>query len=201
MNISFGKINCLLLTALCIPAVVGCVRGAIADSSPLADLSSPQADSSHFADLSSSESSSSASFVEEVLAAHNRYRQEVDVASLQWSSDIAASAQSWADELASRDAFTHSSSSYGENLWKGTADSYSLTQMVESWGNEQQYFIADAAFPEVSTTGNWGDVGHYTQMIWEDTTEVGCAIATGHGWDVLVCQYNPPGNVIGQRPF
>ena len=83
----------------------------------------------------------------------------------------------------------------------GTAGAFSLTEMVEAWGDEQAYFIPNRSFPDVSTTGNWADVGHYTQLIWRDTTEVGCGLATANGYDVLVCRYTPPGNYQGEAPF
>jgi len=138
-----------------------------------------------------------------LLDAHNRYRDAVDVPPLAWSSELAESAQAWANHLARTDTFAHSETNgdYGENLWKGTAGAYSLTNMVDAWGDEQQYFIPNAAFPDVSTTGNWADVGHYTQIIWHDTEAVGCGLATGSGWDVLVCHYAPPGNYRGQQPL
>lgn len=69
--------------------------------------------------------------------------------------------------------------------------------MIESFGNEKQYFVG-GIFPDVSSTGDWQDVGHYTQVVWRDTTEVGCAIASANGNDILVCRYSPPGNVPGQ---
>lgn len=140
--------------------------------------------------------------VADILAAHNRYRDEYNLPHLTWSDTVAASAQQWANQLASSNTFEHSAGSgYGENLWRGTAGAYSTTQMVDSWGSEKQYFIPNRTFPDLSTTGNWADVGHYTQIIWRNTTEVGCALATGSGSDVLVCQYNPPGNYTGQNPY
>lgn len=34
--------------------------------------------------------------------------------------------------------------------------------------------------------------GHATAILWDDTTEVGCAIAQcDSGWTYLVCQYSP----------
>ncbi len=57
------------------------------------------------------------------------------------------------------------------------------------------------AFPDVSSTGSWRDVGHFTQMIWRNTTKVGCAIASSHSDDILVCRYSPPGNREGETPF
>ncbi|MBD2107192.1 SCP-like extracellular [Nodosilinea sp. FACHB-13] len=137
-----------------------------------------------------------------LLEAHNLYRFEVGVPPLEWSESLANSSQAWADRLSSTNTFAHSDGNgYGENLWQGTAGAYSLADMVRSWGDEQEYFIPDAAFPNLSTTGNWTDVGHYTQIVWRDTTEVGCGLATGNGQDVLVCRYSPPGNYQGQKPF
>ena len=53
-------------------------------------------------------------------------------------------------------------------------------------------------FPEITRTKKWEDVAHYTQIIWPDTREVGCALATVNGRDALVCRYSPPGNIFGQ---
>lgn len=143
------------------------------------------------------------SIAAQLLAAHNRYRTEVGVAPLVWSDTLASHAQAWADHLASvgGKSLQHSQDpNEGENLWLGTADQYSYTDMVNSWGNEKQYFQL-GTFPEVSSTGNWADVGHYTQLIWHDTTEVGCGLATAGGNDILVCRYNPPGNYMGQQVY
>jgi hypothetical protein len=42
------------------------------------------------------------------------------------------------------------------------------------------------------------DVAHYTQMIWPQTTEIGCGYAPGGGFNWLVCRYNPGGNKDGK---
>ncbi|MGA7936705.1 MAG: CAP domain-containing protein [Kovacikia sp.] len=139
---------------------------------------------------------------DEILKAHNRYRAEVGVPALTWSNTLASHAQEWANHLASLGGvLQHSSGSgEGENLWGGTSGQYSYTQMIESFGNEKRYFVR-GTFPNVSSTGNWADVGHYTQMVWRNTTQVGCAIARANGKDVLVCRYSPPGNYGGQIVF
>lgn len=70
--------------------------------------------------------------------------------------------------------------------------------MAGGWAGERSLF-RPGAFPDVSRSGKWGDVGHYAQMIWKGTARVGCAIHSGGAWDFLICRYSPPGNVVGQR--
>ena len=139
---------------------------------------------------------------EEILAAHNRYRSELAIPPLKWSDTLAVNAKKWADHLASRGGHLYHSSGTGEgeNLWMGTSGYYKYTQMVDSWGSEKKYY-KDGTFPNVSSSGKWSDVGHYTQIIWRNTTEVGCAKSTGGGYDVFVCRYSPPGNYIGQKVY
>lgn len=143
--------------------------------------------------------SQSAEIAAEILDAHNRYRAEVGVSPLSWSDDLANHAQDWANQLAASGTFEHSGTDgEGENLWMGTSGAYSLTDMVGSWGEEKQYFTG-GTFPDVSSTGNWADVGHYTQMVWRNTDQVGCGIADGNdGNSYLVCRYTPQGNFEGE---
>jgi hypothetical protein len=72
--------------------------------------------------------------------------------------------------------------------------------MIGAFVNEKRDYV-HAAFPKVSRTGKWQDVGHYTQVVWRDTREVGCAIARGAKDDFLVCRYWPAGNWMGQLAY
>jgi hypothetical protein len=139
-----------------------------------------------------------------LLEAHNVARKAVGAAPLIWSDALASDARGWAQKLAQTGQFEHAPqpkgpSAQGENLWMGTVFAYSPEDMVGAWTAEKQYYRR-GLFPKVSTTGAWGDVGHYTQMIWHNTTRVGCAIARSEGDEYLVCRYSPPGNWIGQDP-
>lgn len=134
----------------------------------------------------------------ELLAAHNEYRESLGLPPLRWSDQLAVDARSWAEHLVEIGQLKHSGS--GQNLAMAAAGTQSLTQLVDLWGSEQANFT-NGNFPDISTTGNWMDVGHYSQMIWRATTEVGCGFAEGYGRDVLVCDYDPPGNVMGERTF
>jgi uncharacterized protein YkwD len=137
--------------------------------------------------------------INEIVDAHNKYRSEFNIPPLKWSNKLAKEAVVWADYLSAKGKFFHSPNrnGAGENLWMGTAGHYSLSQMVERWGDEKAFY-KDGIFPNV-TTG--GVVGHYTQMIWRNTTEVGCAKSSNGEYDYFVCRYYPPGNYIGQKVY
>lgn len=79
----------------------------------------------------------------------------------------------------------------------GSRGAFSPEQMVGNWIQERSYFHR-GTFPNVSRTGNWIDVSHYTQMICSSTTRVGCAVQSSARWDFLICRYSPPGNVDGR---
>jgi len=138
----------------------------------------------------------------ELLTAQNKYRIALSEQPLAWSDSLAAGAQDWAQHLAADvHSLRHSGlPGVGENLAMWSAGRASLTKLVDLWGAEEHYFI-DSAFPSVSTTGNWRTVAHYTQMVWRNTTEVGCGLATGGGYDFLVCRYSPQGNYMGEMVF
>ncbi len=140
-------------------------------------------------------------FALDLLEAHNDARAEVDVPRLAWSSRLAREAQEWAEHLAREGRMIHANRDQrggaGENLWLGHAGYYEAEVMVGGFVAERQHF-RNGIFPQVSTTGNWRDVGHYTQVIWRDTREVGCAVARGASNDFLVCRYWPAGNIYNR---
>lgn len=139
-----------------------------------------------------------------LLTVHNAERTRLGLPPLTWNASLARDAGDYARVLLARGRLEHAGArdrkGSGENLWMGTAETWSSDAMVGMFLDERRYFRA-AAFPDVSLTGNWADVGHYTQIVWRDTREVGCAIDTGNGMDVLVCRYYPAGNVVGQAPY
>ncbi|MBN9533691.1 MAG: SCP-like extracellular [Alphaproteobacteria bacterium] len=145
-------------------------------------------------------------FDQRVLAAQNRERMRLGLEPFEWNPALAEAAQAWADHLASTGEFEHAPENYrapeGENLWAGTKGYYSPEAMVDAWVREKKYF-QHGVFPNNSTTGRVEDVGHYTQLIWRATTDVGCAKATSASTqeDILVCRYTEAGNYRGERPL
>jgi uncharacterized protein YkwD len=139
-----------------------------------------------------------------MLAVHNRERALVGVPALAWDQRLAADAAAYAARLASAGRFEHSPRAsrpgVGENLAMGTQRSYSPVRLAETWVAEKRAFV-NGVFPEVSRSGGWRTVGHYTAMIWRNTTSVGCGTATGGQNLYLVCRYAPAGNVVGRRAY
>ncbi len=134
-----------------------------------------------------------------MLRVHNAARAEVRAAPLVWNEALAVEALSWARQLAREGQMRHSGRpGHGENLWVGTRGAYSHTEMAQLWVDEKRLFV-NRPTPDFSTTGNFADVGHYTQIIWPATSQVGCAIASDRNFDYLVCRYTAPGNVMGER--
>ena len=136
----------------------------------------------------------------EMLAAHNAERAQHGYPALRWNETLARNAQAYANELARTGNLGHSSragrGAERENLSKGLPN-WSVRQHANAWVKEKRHFKA-GTFPNVSSTGNWADVGHYSQMIWPETTDVGCGVARGRGFSWLVCRYTPGGNKDGK---
>lgn len=142
------------------------------------------------------------SFRDEALAAHNDERAAEGLAPLHWDPILAAHAQSWAGYIAARGVMEHTiPAGEGENLWMGESrTNLGVTAMITDWIGEKADF-RDGAFPSVARKGSWHDVGHYTQIMWRQTTRLGCGFASREGTDYLVCRYYMPGNIVGQRVF
>lgn len=138
-----------------------------------------------------------------VLQLQNTARSQVGISNLTWSDSLAKQAKAWA----SRCRFEHSDSSTGENLYAtsslGLTDTKSFTQAAQAWINEKR----DYSYAS-NTCAPGKQCGHYTQVVWRDTLRVGCAavacesgMANFRAGTLVVCEYDPPGNVSGRRPY
>lgn len=140
-------------------------------------------------------------FPARILSLHNALRMQVGVAPLTWDRALGQAAANYAVQLALTNSFHHSNRASrqgtGENLWMGTRGAYSYDAMVGAWSSERRNFVP-GIFPSVSRSGNWEDVGHYTQMVWPTTTRIGCALASNAIRDFLVCRYASAGNINGR---
>lgn len=135
------------------------------------------------------------------LGLHNQARRTFGVKPLQWNEELAAGALAHAQYMAATGIYGHDRTPgrrkiAGENLWRGQRGVFSYETMVRVMVEEARYF-RPGAFPDNSSTGNWSDVAHYTQIVWPTTTHVGCALASSATTDYFVCRYAPTGNKDG----
>nr|WP_066524893.1 CAP domain-containing protein [Sphingobium sp. EP60837] len=141
-----------------------------------------------------------------VLGMHNDERESLGISPLAWDAALAQDAARYARQMALTNRFQHSPRASravpsGENLWMGPRRLYSYEVMIGSFLDERRLFRRGGKLPNVSTSGRWEDVGHYTQMIWRGTRKVGCALADGQNYEYLVCRYFPAGNEFGKGPL
>lgn len=124
--------------------------------------------------------------------AHNRVRAKHCAKPLTWSTKLAQVAQQWANTMRDRGcAFEHSNGKYGENLAGGTAGTLDAGAVVGMWYDEvSQYRFPNGGFSMKT--------GHFTQVVWRGTTQVGCGRSSCNGMDYFVCEYDPPGNWEGK---
>jgi len=136
---------------------------------------------------------------------HNKVRKEVGSAPLAWSSDLSKYAQAWADHLAAQKdcKMQHRPQEgkwkriHGENIFWASSSEYNATNASEMWYSEIKDYKHDPI-----TTSNFAKVGHYTQMVWKNTTSVGLGQATcPNGAIIIVGNYDPAGNYIGQKAY
>ncbi|WP_168045182.1 CAP domain-containing protein [Brevundimonas alba] len=138
-----------------------------------------------------------------LLAAQNAERSRVGSPPLRWADSLEAEARVWARELIDSNRFAHDPAQHGhgENLWTGWGGrQFTPEDMIGDWVAEKANY-RHGVFPNVSRTGNWSDVGHYTQLVWSGTTHVGCAVETRGDRSVLACRYAPPGNIDGRMAY
>ena len=133
----------------------------------------------------------------QMLKAHNAVRERVGLRPLVWSGKLAQVAEEWADLLIREGSFRHRPNSpWGQNLFEVGGTEFLPQQIVNGWADEaRDYDLA-------SNKCKPGRVcGHYTQIVWRDTKQLGCAVARGGSREIWVCEYYPPGNVVGQKPY
>ena len=135
---------------------------------------------------------------------HNKIRKEVAVAPLEWSTELAAYAQLWANKLAEggcklehRPGNGKWAQLYGENIFFGTAKGLTALDASKAWYGE----IKDFTYGKLNLD-NWVKVAHYTQMVWRSTSKIGIATATcPSGATIIVANYSPMGNYMGEKPY
>lgn len=149
-----------------------------------------------------------------ILDAHNEVRANAQptpappFSPFVWSEELAALAQKWADNC----VFAHNSqelwaAGHGQNITAHGGSSGQTTdaalvvrakETVQGWASEASAYtygpisISDSTFMQT---------GHYTQIVWRNTTKVGCGYESCPLFQLWVCEYEPAGNVPNQLPY
>ncbi|XP_068929684.1 peptidase inhibitor 16 [Petaurus breviceps papuanus] len=142
-----------------------------------------------------------------VVELHNLYRSQVsppatNMKNMKWDEDLAAFAKAYASKC----VWGHNKDRgrRGENLFAITEGEMDLQLAVEQWYNEHEHYNLSNA-----TCAEGQMCGHYTQVVWAKTERIGCGSQFCEKLEgvmetnihVLVCNYEPPGNVKGQKPY
>jgi uncharacterized protein YkwD len=138
------------------------------------------------------------SLATQFLAPHNAARSALRLRPLVWDAKLTRYAQWYANQRRFDCALEHSNGPYGENIFWGSGDGWTASQAVTAWISERQWYN----YWSNSCAGG-EECGHYTQIVWSSTRRVGCARVTcyeGRGV-FMTCNYDPPGNYIGERPY
>lgn len=141
---------------------------------------------------------------ETVLKKINLYRRSHRSPPVQWSDTIATNAQNWAKHIAENGSLQHTpGGKYGENLameFNPTRINVSdrtreVVSSIKRWYNEVNEY-------DFSVPGFSSKTGHFSQLIWKDSTEIGVGVALDKEKKVyVVMQFSPPGNVCNDDVF
>ena len=121
------------------------------------------------------------------------------VGDLTINEEIAKIAKEYAEYLAKIDEFEHSSNTYkgeslGENLYFCSgygAPCLTAEKAVKSWYDEIKYYNFNRP--------SFQNVGHFTQVVWKGTTQLGCGYASRNNNYYVVCNYFEAGNDVGDN--
>jgi hypothetical protein len=142
-------------------------------------------------------------FAKDCLDNHNPAREAVNIEGLKYSLELEKTAKAWAKTIAGKNSLQHSKNrnKIGENLAMGSKGVYDTKKLIGLWLNEKKNYRHKPFGNGCSTTGSWQAVAHYTQIVWENTKEVGCAIAENNKNSFMVCHYKPTGNWNGDYAY
>ncbi|TCS42647.1 CAP domain-containing protein [Reinekea marinisedimentorum] len=163
---------------------------------------------------SSIDCTSYSDFEDRMLCQHNYIRAygtdpepATALESLTWSTDLEDVARGHAEACVYEHNAERSdtiSGYVGENIAAATWEAGAI-YVVNMWAAEVEYYDY-----ETNSCDDGEQCGHYTQIVWSDTTEVGCAVSycsslENTGWSnggyFYVCNYSPGGNYVGQQPY
>lgn len=146
-----------------------------------------------------------------VINSHNIHRANHSAPAIKWSSSLAATAE----KIANTCVYAHNTQmdggGYGQNIAAGPPPDFVnkiITNMF--YNHEEPYFHGQygKAKPDMKNFEHWG---HFSQLVWKDSTSVGChttncagrrgklkGVGNGVHPYFTVCNYHNRGNMGGQ---
>ncbi|XP_011016556.1 PREDICTED: pathogenesis-related protein 1B-like [Populus euphratica] len=99
---------------------------------------------------------------------------------LTWDTTVQAYAQNYANQRAGDCNLVHSD-----------------TDAVKKGVDEEAYYDYNS-----NSCASGQQCGHYSQVAWGNSVRLGCAKVThSAGGTFIGCNYDPPGNVVGEKPY
>ncbi|PWA66748.1 Allergen V5/Tpx-1-related protein [Artemisia annua] len=136
--------------------------------------------------------------INQFLAAQNKARATLRMPPLVWDANLARYADMYARQRRQDCLLKHSNGPFGENIFWGSGDRWTPAQAAAAWVGEQRWYSYRS-----NACGGGRECGHYTQIVWKKTKRIGCARVTCFGGRgvFMTCNYYPPGNYIGEKPY
>ncbi|XP_057848121.1 pathogenesis-related protein PRMS-like [Cryptomeria japonica] len=135
---------------------------------------------------------------DDFLEPHNTERAQVGLLPLRWNKTLEAYAEKYINTRKGDCGLVHSGGPYGENLFWGSSNDFTNKAAVSGWIDEKRFY--NYATNECNVGQQ---CGHYTQVVWRKSTDVGCArlLCDADQGVLIICSYDPPGNYIGESPY
>ncbi|KAI3524235.1 hypothetical protein L1887_02887 [Cichorium endivia] len=136
--------------------------------------------------------------IKQFLTFQNKARAALRMPPLVWDTRLARYADMYARQRRNDCLLKHSNGPYGENIFWGSGDGWTPAQASLAWVAEQRWYSYGS-----NSCGGGRECGHYTQIVWKTTKRIGCARVTCFGGRgvFMTCNYFPPGNYIGEKPY
>lgn len=189
------------------------VAAAPSSSEVASVYTSASAYSSSVASSSSSAPSASAStYQQAAVLHHNLHRANHSAPDLTWDDKLASIAASIAGTCVWKHNVTAGGGGYGQNIAAGSTSANISSVITDGWYNGEVNAFNGLYGQASPSTANFESWGHFSQVVWKDTTTVGCATVDctnqAGGLQNLdcplcaqiftVCNYGPPGNYANE---
>lgn len=135
---------------------------------------------------------------QEYLDAHNSARAEVGVQPLKWSAIVENAAglvvQNQRETNGCKFADLSGGKYGGNQHWSGGPLVWPREAVLAWVAEKRNYNYTNNSCLD-------DKCGLYTQVVWRKSLELGCAQAACAKSALTICFYNPPGNIVGEKPY